>query len=139
MQKALSTALLAALLSAAVTSASAQDAPPPPFMPGHGQPPHGGDGFGPPHGPGFAVINDLEQLRRLYAMTGHENDMIAVSHDVLNKTQDPMLRHFVYDALAREQLKPANPDQAIATLRLSLAEDIAATNRAPHGDRPGGD
>jgi hypothetical protein len=93
----------------------------------------------PPHGPGFAAVNDLEQLRRLYAMPGNEADMIAVYHDVLNKTQDPMLRHFVYDSLAREQLKPANPDQAIATLRLSLAEDIAATNRAPHDDRPGAD
>lgn len=127
------TAAFAVLLSAA-SSAIAQDAPP---SPGHSQAPHF-DAM-PPHGPGFAVINDLEQLRRLYAMTGHESEMIAVYHDVLNKTQDPMLRHFVYDSLAREQLKPANPDQAIATLRTSLAEDIAAANRVPHGDHPGAD
>jgi hypothetical protein len=82
------------------------------------------------------VINDLEQLRRLYAMAGRESEMIAVYHEVLNKTQDPMLRHFVYDSLAREQLKPANPDQAIATLHTSLAEDIAEANRAPRGGRP---
>ncbi|MGF7128857.1 hypothetical protein P3T40_000323 [Paraburkholderia sp. EB58] len=138
MKKTLLGAALVALLAAATSSAFAQQDGPPRSPPqGHGQPPH--DDFMPPHGPGFAAVNDLEQLRRLYAMTGHEADMIAVYHDVLNKTQDPMLRHFVYDSLAREQLKPANPDQAIATLRLSLAEDIAATNRAPHGDRPGGD
>lgn len=129
------TAAFAVLLSAAASSAIAQDAPTP--LPGHGQAPHF-DAM-PPHGPGFAVVNDLEQLRRLYAMTGRESEMIAVYHDVLNKTQDPMLRHFVYDSLAREQLKPANPDQAIATLRTSLAEDIAAANRAPHGDHPGAD
>ena len=134
MQKALFTAAFAALLIAATSSASAQDAPPPP-MQGHGQPPRG-DAFQRPRGPGFAVINDLEQLRRLYAMAGRESEMIAVYHDVLNKTQDPMLRHFVYDSLAREQLKPANPDQAIATLHTSLAEDIAAANRAPRGGRP---
>ncbi|MGA7778018.1 MAG: hypothetical protein WCA85_09955 [Paraburkholderia sp.] len=138
MQKALFAAALAALMTLAVSSASAQDAPPPPPMQGHGQPPHG-DGFQPPRGPGFAAINDLEQLRRLYAMAGRETEMVAVYHDVLNKTQDPMLRHFAYESLAREQLKPANPDQAIATLRTSLAEDIAAANRAPHGGRPGGD
>ena len=138
MKKTLLGAALAALLIAATSSAFAQqDGPPHSPSQGHGQPPH--DDFMPPRGPGVAAINDLEQLRRLYAMTGHEADMIAVYHDVLNKTQDPMLRHFVYDSLAREQLKPANPDQAIATLRMSLAEDIAATNRAPHGDRPGAD
>ncbi|SDG11208.1 hypothetical protein [Paraburkholderia phenazinium] len=127
------TAALTVLLSAAASSAIAQDAPPP-GPPGHGQPPRF-DAM-PPRGAGFAAVNDLEQLRRLYAMTGRESEIIAVYHDVLNKTQDPMLRHYVYDSLAREQLKPANPDQAIATLRTSLAEDIAAANRAPHGDHP---
>jgi len=137
MKKGLLTAALAALLTAAAASAIAQDAPPPPSAEGHGRMPPHGDAFLPPHDPGFAVVNDLEQLRRLYAMTGREGEIIAVYHDVLNQTQDPMLRHFVYDSLAREQLKPANPDQAIATLRTSLAEDIAAANRAPHGEHPG--
>jgi len=84
-----------------------------------------------PMGPGFAVVNDLEQLRRLYALSGRPGDIVAVYHDVLNKTQDPMLRHYVYDSLAREQLKPANPEQAIATLRMSLSEDLAAINKMP--------
>ncbi|MFM0737437.1 hypothetical protein PQQ51_09365 [Paraburkholderia xenovorans] len=138
MNKKLWSAAAAAVLTIAAAAAHAQEAPPPP--PGaadaHGEPRHG-EGR-PPHdargpmGPGFAVINDLEQLRRLYAMSGHEEAIIAVYHDVLTKTQDPMLRHFVYDALAREQLKPANPDQAIATLRTSLAEDLVAASK-PHG------
>jgi hypothetical protein len=136
MRKALLTVALTALLTAAASSAIAQDASLPPPTQGHGQMPRG-EAFPPPHGPGFEVINDLEQLRRLYSMSGRESEIIAVYHDVLNKTQDPMLRHFVYESLAREQLKPANPDQAIATLRTSLAEDIAAVNRAPHGERSG--
>lgn len=136
MKKALLTAALTALVTVAASSAIAQDFPPPSPMGEHDHSPHE-DGPPHPHGPGFAVINDLEQLRRLYSMTGHENDIIAVYHDVLNKTQDPMLRHFVYDSLAREQLKPSNPEAAIATLRTSLAEDIAEANKAPHGERPG--
>ncbi|WP_175148046.1 hypothetical protein [Paraburkholderia ultramafica] len=131
-------AALTAILTVAATAALAQEAAPPPsaaqMQRGDGPPaPHGAMGsmMG-PRGPGFAVINDLEQLRRLYAMSGHPGEIIAVYHDVLSKTQDPMLRHYIYDSLAREQLKPANPEQAIATLRTSLSEDLAAANKAPH-------
>jgi hypothetical protein len=85
-----------------------------------------------PAGPDFAVVNDLEQLHRLYAMSGRESQIVAVYHEVLNRTQDPMLRHYVYDSLARIQLKPANVDQAIATLHTSLNEDLVALNRVPH-------
>lgn len=147
MKKAILSAALSAGLTLAATAAFAQEAPPAAAPQSHGEPqrgdgppPHGRTGpMGPmgPMGPGFAVISDLEQLRRLYAMSGHQGEIIAVYHDVLNKTQDPMLRHYVYDSLAREQLKPANPDQAIATLRTSLSEDLAAANKAPHG-APGG-
>jgi hypothetical protein len=140
MKKATVSAALSAVLTLAATGAFAQEAPPPAAPQAHGEPqlgdgppPHGRMG---PMGPGFAVINDLEQLRRLYAMSGHQGEIIAVYHDVLNKTQDPMLRHYVYDSLAREQLKPANPDQAIATLRTSLSEDLAAANKAPGGMPP---
>ncbi|SMG51418.1 hypothetical protein [Paraburkholderia susongensis] len=144
MKKALFSAALAAVLGVTATAAFADEAPPPPSaaMHGDGPPPfHGAHGaMGPmmgPRGPSVAVIRDLEQLRRLYALSGHEGEIVAVYHDVLNKTQDPMLRHYVYNSLAREQLKPANPEQAIATLRTSLAEDLAAANKAPHG-APGG-
>jgi hypothetical protein len=137
MKKAIFGAVVTAILTMAATAAFAQEAPPPSPAQMHGEPqrgdgppPHGAMG---PRGPGFAVINDLEQLRRLYALSGHPGEIVAVYHDVLSKTQDPMLRHYVYDSLAREQLKPANPEQAIATLRTSLSEDLAAANKPPHG------
>jgi hypothetical protein len=140
MKKGWMSAALAAVLTVAATGALAQEAaaPPPASAEAHGEP-HRSDGppgsHGPhgPMGPGFAVVNDLEQLRRLYAMSGREGEIVAVYHEVLNKTQDPMLRHYVYDALAREQLKPANTDQAIATLRTSLSEDLVAANKPPRG------
>jgi hypothetical protein len=140
MKKAIFRTALAAVLGVAATAAFAQEASPP-AAEMHGEPqrgdgarPHGAMGpmMGARH-PSFAVVNDLEQLRRLYAMSGHPGDIVAVYHDVLSKTQDPMLRHYIYDSLAREQLKPTNPEQAIATLRTSLAEDLAAANKAPHG------
>jgi hypothetical protein len=138
MKKACFSAALAAFLGIIATAALADDGmPPPPPAAQHGDGPRGhGPMMGHP-GPAFAVINDLEQLRRLYALNGHEGEIVAVYHDVLNKTQDPMLRHYVYDSLAREQLKPANPEQAIATLRTSLAEDLGAANKAPHDMPPG--
>ncbi|WP_233804965.1 hypothetical protein [Paraburkholderia sp. HP33-1] len=143
MRKAFFRAAVAAVLGIIATAALADDGmPPPPPSALHGGGPRGD---GPPgHGPmmdhmspTFAVINDLEQLRRLYALSGHQGEIVAIYHDVLNKTQDPMLRHYVYDSLAREQLKPANPEQAIATLRTSLAEDLATVNKAPHVVPPG--
>jgi hypothetical protein len=139
----LGAALAAAISLAAIaaTTASAEENAPPPAH-AQGDAPQGGGPRGPhdatepggpigPMGPGFAVVNDLEQLRRLYALSGRPGDIVAVYHDVLNRTQDPMLRHYVYDSLAREQLKPANPEQAIATLRTSLSEDLAAINKLP--------
>ncbi|OLL32224.1 hypothetical protein BTH42_07160 [Burkholderia sp. SRS-W-2-2016] len=147
MKKALFSAALVAILGITATAALADDGtpPPPPSAAQHGGGPRGDGppGHGPmgpmmgPPSPSFAVINDLEQLRRLYALNGHQGEIVAVYHDVLNKTQDPMLRHYVYDSLAREQLKPANPEQAIATLRTSLAEDLVAANKAPRSMPPG--
>jgi hypothetical protein len=143
MKKAFFSAALAAVLGIVTTAALADDGmPPPPLTAQHGAGPRGegSRGQGPMMAhpsPAFAVINDLEQLRRLYALNGHAGEIVAVYHDVLNKTQDPMLRHYVYDSLAREQLKPANPEQAIATLRTSLAEDLAAANKASHDMPPG--
>ncbi|WP_027801631.1 hypothetical protein [Paraburkholderia dilworthii] len=142
MKKQILGAALAAVLSVAATAAFAEDNLPTPPAHARGEAPHGDgprgpqDAMGPvgpigPIGPGFAVVNDLEQLRRLYALSGRPGDIVAVYHDVLNKTQNPMLRHYVYDSLAREQLKPANPEQAIATLRTSLSEDLAAVDTPP--------
>jgi hypothetical protein len=83
------------------------------------------------HGPDFDVINDLEQLRRLYSLSGRPGDIVAVYHEVLDKSHNPAVRRFAYDALAREQLKPADPSAAIATLHASLAEDLDRANKMP--------
>ncbi|MGF6599465.1 hypothetical protein P3T23_004193 [Paraburkholderia sp. GAS448] len=118
------TLLVAALLACGAGTALAQN--PPPDIDG------GPRGHEPaPPGPGFAVINDLEHLQRLYDLSGREGEMNTVYHDVLQKTQDPLIRHYVYDALARNQLRPANADQAIATIRTSLDEDLTALAKHP--------
>jgi hypothetical protein len=129
MKKPFLTALTFAALTSAVSLASAQDVPNVPLP--------GGEHFGPLHEirlappmlPSTVVINDLEQLHRLYAITGREDEMIGIYHDVLKVTQDPMIRSYVYDSLARVQLKPAHADDAIATLRASLSEDLAEMQR----------
>lgn len=84
------------------------------------------------HGPDFDVINDLEQLRRLYSLSGRPGDIVAVYHEVLDKSRNPAVRRFAYDALAREQLKPSDPSAAIATLHASLEEDVDRANKTPH-------
>ncbi|WP_346778416.1 hypothetical protein [Paraburkholderia sp. Tr-20389] len=117
--------LLAALV-ALTAAAHAQVPPSSDLPPPHDGPAHDGP---PPHGPGFAAVNDLEHLQRLYDMSGRDAEMNAVYHDVLSKTHDPALRHYVYVALARNQLKPANVDQAIDTIRKSLDEDIEALDK----------
>ncbi|MEP9328119.1 hypothetical protein PPMP20_34065 [Paraburkholderia phymatum] len=116
---------LAALVS--LTFAAHAQVPPSSGLP----PPHDGpaNDSPPPHGPGFAAVNDLEHLQRLYDISGRDSEMNAVYHDVLSKTRDPALRHYVYVALARNQLKPANVDQAIDTIRRSLDEDIEALDK----------
>jgi hypothetical protein len=55
------------------------------------------------------VIGDLRGLERLYMEAGRSKDLTAVYNDVL----------------ARLQARPANVDQAIATLRKSLDENLA--------------
>jgi hypothetical protein len=122
-------ALCALTAAAHAQIAPSPDLPPPP----HEGMPHDGP---PPHGPGFAAINDLEHLQRLYDMSGREGEMNAVYHDVLSKTHDPALRHYVYVALARNQLKPANVDQAIGTIRKSLDEDIDMLAKQPFPPAP---
>ncbi|HLX01577.1 MAG TPA: hypothetical protein VKS80_05610 [Trinickia sp.] len=132
MKKPFLTALMCTALTSALSPASAQDVPNVP-LPGRERfGPLRDISLAPPMFPGTVVINDLEQLHRLYAITGREDEMIGIYHDVLKATQDPMIRNYVYDSLARVQLKPARTDDAIATLRTSLAEDLAELKqRAP--------
>ncbi|QNK00338.1 hypothetical protein [Dyella telluris] len=99
----------------------------PGFGPGPG---FGRPGFGRPggDGPGSPVIGDLNALERLYRDSGRTKDLTALYNDVLSKSQDPRVRTYVYHQLARVQSAPANTDQAIATLRKSLDENL--TNEA---------
>lgn len=71
------------------------------------------------------VIGDLRGLERLYLEAGRSKDLTAVYNDVLARSQDPRVRNYVYHRLARLQARPANVDQAIATLRKSLDENLA--------------
>ena len=76
-------------------------------------------------GPGAAVISDLHALERLYMMSGRAKELPALYNEVLAKSQDPAVRTYVYHHLARAQMAPGNPEQAIATLRKSLDENLA--------------
>ncbi|WP_448098669.1 hypothetical protein [Luteibacter yeojuensis] len=91
----------------------------------HGRGEHGGWGR---HGGGMArsgVIGDLRALERLYLVTGRSKELPALYNDVLAKSQNPMVRDYVYRHLARAQMQPQNPDAAIATMRKSLDENLA--------------
>ncbi|MHA6204431.1 hypothetical protein ACXU4B_08420 [Dyella soli] len=140
---------LAMLMAGAATFASAQAAapaaPPAKVAPaakaaqpgddgGHDHDFMGGRGAGMGHagmdghhmgGPGSAVIEDLRALERLYLASGRAKELPALYNEVLAKSQDPGVRTYVYHHLARAQMAPANPDQAIATLRKSLDENLA--------------
>ncbi|CAM5315538.1 hypothetical protein RLIN73S_02068 [Rhodanobacter lindaniclasticus] len=72
------------------------------------------------------VIGDLRAMERLYQQAGRGKEMTAVYNDVLAKSQDPQVRDYVYQRLARLQAQPANVDLvAIATLRKGLDENLA--------------
>lgn len=136
-RKTLLASALALLIAGSASFAIAQDAaaptPPPPaaagqhgkMMRGH----HDGDrGHGMRghrmHG-GSGAIADLRGLERLYLVSGRSKELPALYNEVLAKSQDPMLRNYAYHHLARAQAQPANVDQAIATLRKSLDENLA--------------
>lgn len=82
----------------------------------------------------MGAFSDLRSIERLYQQAGRGKEMAAVYNDVLAKSQNPMLRTYVYHQLARLQAQPANVDQAIGTLRKSLDENLAneAKHRAEH-------
>ena len=81
-----------------------------------------------------ASLMDLRAIDRLYTAGGRTKELPAFYRDVLAKTQNPMLRNFIYLRLARLQSAPAQPDAAIATLRQSLDENLKrAEPKAPHG------
>lgn len=131
---------LAVLMAGSAAPSMAQQAPPPPPTTPAMQAMHGsrGDRHGPAmwhrgsHDLRGGVIDDLRGLDRLYMMAGRSRDMAAVYNEVLAKSQDPRVRDYAYRQLARLQARPTNVDQAIATLRKGLDENLAneATMRA---------
>ena len=58
-------------------------------------------------------------------VSGRSKELPALYNDVLAKSQNPMVRDYVYRHLARAQMQPQNPDAAIATMRKSLDENLA--------------
>ena len=117
------TLLLASVLASGAGGAFAQGTSP--SNPGDGR--VGREGFG----ASLAVVNDLQHLQRLYDLNGRESEMRDIYHDVLLKTQVPVIRQYVYEALARNLLRPANVDQAITTIRTSLDEDLSTLAKHP--------
>ncbi len=133
-RKTLLASALVALLAGSATFAMAQNAPASPANPHMvvtkqarilpGDRDHGMAGHR-MHHQRSGVIGDLRALERLYQQAGRSKDMAAVYNDVLAKSQDPRVRDYVYQRLARLQAQPTNVDQAIATLRKGLDENLA--------------
>ncbi|MGA9852478.1 MAG: hypothetical protein WBR15_06045 [Gammaproteobacteria bacterium] len=90
---------------------------------------HGGWG-GHRNGPTAAAIADLNGIQRLYMMEGRRKDVADLYKYVLSKTQNPELRNYAYGHLARAEIQVTNADQAIATLRQSLDENLTRLNNA---------
>ena len=82
-------------------------------------------------GPVGAAIADLNGMRRLYLLEGKRQDLAELYRYVLSKTQNPALRNYAYRHLARAELRVTNSDQAIATLRQNLDENLTRLNQAP--------
>ena len=134
-RKTLLASALVALLAGSATFAMAQDTPASPstahtmitkqarILPGDRD--HGMAGHRMHHQQRSGVIGDLRAMERLYQHAGRGKEMAAVYNDVLAKSQDPRVRDYVYKRLARLQAQPANVDQAIATLRKGLDENLA--------------
>jgi Spy/CpxP family protein refolding chaperone len=144
-RKTLLASALAVLIAGSTSFVMAQNTPPPPSptpsaMAGKDMRAHHGDRGD--HGMRMhrfdhqrsGVIGDLHGLERLYMQAGRSKEMASVYNDVLARSQDPRVRDYVYQRLARLQAQPANVDQAIATLRKGLDENLAneAKMRAEH-------
>ena len=99
---------------------------PGPWGPGGPNGPRGPGAPGGPRGPGFAAVHTIEQIAHLYRVGGHPENVLPFLRETLSQTRDPMLRHHLREAIAREELKPADTTAAIATLRAQLSEDLAA-------------
>ena len=75
--------------------------------------------------PVFAVKRDMIHLERLYILDGRAKDVPALYQDLLSRTQNAQLRSFAYARIARQQARPANPSQVIATLKQALDANLS--------------
>lgn len=122
--------VLALLLASPVVLA--QSAMPTPAQPTHGEPaPHARAMEHRLHrlhmdrGRGMGAFADLRALEDLYRQAGRQKELTGLYNEVLAKSQDSRLRTYAYHRLAELQARPADVDQAIATLRKSLSENLA--------------
>ena len=76
------------------------------------------------------VLGDLHAMERLYLQAGRSKELTSLYNDVLARSQNPRVRDYAYQGLARLQAQPANVDQAIATLRKALDESLAEDAKA---------
>ena len=74
--------------------------------------------------PVFQTVRNLHELERLYLIDGRAQEIPALYRDVLARTENPAVRQFAYQRIARYDLKPGDVDKSIATLRQSLDESL---------------
>ena len=75
--------------------------------------------------PVHAVKRNMIQLERLYLLDGRAKDVPALYQDLLSRTQNADLRSFAYARIARQQARPTNPSQVIATVKQALDENLS--------------
>lgn len=74
--------------------------------------------------PVHQTMRSLRELERLYLIGGRAQEIPTLYRDVLARTQNPAVRQFAFRRLARTDLKPADVDRSIATLRQGLDESL---------------
>lgn len=74
--------------------------------------------------PALQTLRNLRELERLYLVGGRAQEIPALYREVLQKTENPAVRQFAYRRIARHELRPADVDKSIATLRQSLDESL---------------
>lgn len=74
--------------------------------------------------PVHQTLRNLRELERLYLIGGRAQEIPTLYRDVLARTQNPAVRQFAFSRLARIELKPADVDRSITTLRQGLDESL---------------
>jgi hypothetical protein len=74
--------------------------------------------------PVFQTVRNLHELERLYLIDGRAQEIIPMYRDLLQRTENPAVRQFAYQRIARYELKPGDVGKSITTLRQSLDENL---------------